>query len=901
MARTKFTAQRKPVPGLALGMATTVETLKQVETRLGYKKVFLPAPLDGTETEDERALLFYRTSAKIEHEGTGVPYAQRIACLAEILNLTSISSLTMAEIFRIYDEQVFDPSHWTVRGYYDNTGALIDDALGTDGNLKPLGNLLTNQVISTLRPPSVCYALVDAKIDFKDDLEDCSIIMRVSTHIELPQGTHKFKDGGGNEKTTTTFIGDNDITSIPKADFDIIRAMTNQMVIGDLETPGYGQIDTTINYDTKDTLLRNNILGKFNTYLKDELFEALCPGITQNPSDALTRVAQVVTDSMGNKVTLTIHAYFTNILNALQCVTGELDQDICLFAVEHMETSIRAQLQTTYKDARANRPRNQYAQMRALKALKILATDAETHVNNHMRMMVEHASASGLLAIPGLAANPGTHGSTSGSTISTGSAIPNLAGATTDVLASQAENTIALNTFPGPFNWEWGMCLACGSTNHPFTSRTGKRTCPFAHLPEAIARAEQNVKILRTQRKAKSRSKKSLPIPSWDRCSKRQKVAIVASVISKKSHVMEFKDVSKDLRDMEEEKYSAYSRGSNDDSEVFHYTCIMVFQQGIKPPLPVPLDGDLPHIALTLGPHAGPTNPTLTACVDSGAGANVGLLTYFDGILFMHPECVDQIFCASEGNYSSIRMTGIVSEDTSGVTSTELPVAVRLKTPFRDRNGNRLGVTVALGNAVSINFILSNAWMKKLGASIDYGTNRLMANLQDHPGFPLSYHRPKRASISPLVRTRRKYFRDMLPVLSGLANVMAVHNPTSPWLHHAKAVIQHYDTVPASLPLGPAHKPNDLTLQGRFAPANHPAPSVHRPGCEFYNSATPVAADGAATAVSFMSDSPSQAVGGPGSTHGQLIVPGAAVHTNGDAASSDDGTLFDSTSDSGEE
>jgi len=138
-------------------------------------------------------------------------------------------------------------------------------------------------------------------------------------------------------------------------------------------------------------------------------------------------------------------------------------------------------------------------------------------------------------------------------------------------------------------------------------------------------------------------------------------------------------------------------------------------------------------------------------------------------------------------------------------------------------------------------------------------------------------------------------------VLSGLANVMAVHNPTSPWLNHAKAVIQHYDTVPASLPLGPAHKPNDLTLQGPFAPANHPAPSVHRPGCEFYNSATPVAADGAATAVSFMSDSPSQAVGGPGSTHGQLIVPGAAVHTNGDAASSDDGTLFDSTSDSGEE
>ena len=84
----------------------------------------------------------------------------------------------------------------------------------------------------------------------------------MSTHIELPQGTHKYKDGGGTEKTTTTFIGDNDIRSISKADFDVICAKTNQMVIGDLETPGYGQIDTTINYDTKDTLLQNNILGK---------------------------------------------------------------------------------------------------------------------------------------------------------------------------------------------------------------------------------------------------------------------------------------------------------------------------------------------------------------------------------------------------------------------------------------------------------------------------------------------------------------------------------------------------------------------------------------------------------------------------------------------------------------
>ena len=55
-------------------------------------------------------------------------------------------------------------------------------------------------------------------------------------------------------------------------------------------------------------------------------------------------------------------------------------------------------------------------------------------------------------------------------------------------------------------------------------------------------------------------------------------------------------------------------------------------------------------------------------------------------------------------------MTGIVSEDTTGVTSMDLPIAVQLKTPYRNRDGGHAGITTALGSAVSINFILNNAW-----------------------------------------------------------------------------------------------------------------------------------------------------------------------------------------------
>ena len=71
--------------------------------------------------------------------------------------------------------------------------------------------------------------------------------------------------------------------------------------------------------------------------------------------------------------------------------------------------------------------------------------------------------------------------------------------------------------------------------------------------------------------------------------------------------------------------------------------------------------------------------------------------------------------------------------------------------------------------------------------------------------------------------------------------------------------------------------------------------------CRLCNSTTSATADGATTAVSFMTDSPFKAVDGPGATLGQMIVPGAAVHTSGDAVGSDKTLFCNMTFDSGEE
>ena len=78
----------------------------------------------------------------------------------------------------------------------------------------------------------------------------------------------------------------------------------------------------------KDDSYCNIFLGQFETFIKEELFQTLCPGLANNPSNALDHVSQEVTDALGNTTRISIMTSFTNIFTALQCMTGLLDNDI---------------------------------------------------------------------------------------------------------------------------------------------------------------------------------------------------------------------------------------------------------------------------------------------------------------------------------------------------------------------------------------------------------------------------------------------------------------------------------------------------------------------------------------------------------------------------------------------
>ena len=123
--------------------------------------------------------------------------------------------------------------------------------------------------------------------------------------------------------------------------------------------------------------------------------------------------------------------------------------------------------------------------------------------------------------------------------------------------------------------------------------------------------------------------------------------------------------------------------------------------------MPFKLDGNLAHIKFLVGRKntKGAPLAALWYLIDSGAGADIGLLNYFEGFVMLNPGDLVRTFTSCGGEYSSIFMHGIVCTDTDGVTTTELPVAIQIRTPYICCYGSELNLIVALGTDISVNFI----------------------------------------------------------------------------------------------------------------------------------------------------------------------------------------------------
>ena len=202
--------------------------------------------------------------------------------------------------------------------------------------LKSAGSTTTNTVLGDLRPNDVCFALVRVELDYRH-MPGCRLMCSCETFIKLPQTTTIVRNGTGGDHTLTSWCGEADLTAYTKADLQaFVLDVTLQHLPANLKAAGLGGTTCVLDTDGKDDRFRETLMVRFHKYIKDQIFETLCPGLENDPSDTLKRVKQEVTDDLGNVTRLSVHTYFVNILTAVQCMPGDLEEDICAFAVKHM-------------------------------------------------------------------------------------------------------------------------------------------------------------------------------------------------------------------------------------------------------------------------------------------------------------------------------------------------------------------------------------------------------------------------------------------------------------------------------------------------------------------------------------------------------------------------------------
>ena len=137
------------------------------------------------------------------------------------------------------------------------------------------------------------------------------------------------------------------------------------------------------------------------------------------------------------------------------------------------------------------------------------------------------------------------------------------------------------------------------------------------------------------------------------------------------------------------------------------------------------INSNLPAIELPFELENGDVIPKIWAVVDTSAGCTCGNSLFFGTFGICFPHVIHSIVVASEAGYSPLTLAGIVAEDVTSTTKTDLPIALTYKTPFRNVDNTKVLYTIAVGPKVDVNFLLVLSFFKATKATIDLEANIL--------------------------------------------------------------------------------------------------------------------------------------------------------------------------------
>jgi hypothetical protein len=160
-----------------------------------------------------------------------------------------------------------------------------------------------------------------------------------------------------------------------------------------------------------------------------------------------------------------------------------------------------------------------------------------------------------------------------------------------------------------------------------------------------------------------------------------------------------------------------------------------------KPIIPIPIDVNLPHMALTIGQSLTGPQFTLSLAYDTCIALCVGYLAFHLAVAEKLPQLVKSLIWAKD-EYSPLIVSGIVSDEASEKSlkpTSTLPAVIEYHMPYLTREGDRTSLKISLGKGVSINTNIGMSMIRPAELSLDLMDDVMEPGVLDTIPFPINY------------------------------------------------------------------------------------------------------------------------------------------------------------------
>ena len=137
---------------------------------MGNRKLVLTTPTLCRNPDAYCPNVKYDTVPTLETECLSISYQAHLYVLAQVINRQLIADINILHWLQSYEEQLFDPSKFTIVGFYCSNVNALNTAMvaGKTQLLRPTGKTTTHFACALLRPSKIKSTSVEVTRDFED-------------------------------------------------------------------------------------------------------------------------------------------------------------------------------------------------------------------------------------------------------------------------------------------------------------------------------------------------------------------------------------------------------------------------------------------------------------------------------------------------------------------------------------------------------------------------------------------------------------------------------------------------------------------------------------------------------------------------------------------------------------